>query len=234
MHAHARNMGGSGHRSDSRRPGQMNFIGRGDTRHITCVGIQLIFVDKLEAELALDTAGIHWTKCGMIFASFLLLVATDATAATMPRVTLDCHRDNAGNCLSVEPSPPARLLVGEQDHAAEIYRPYWICYWNNLKVQEGFGTSDPQRATEIFTSAMNACASHKASADRNMDAFLRPLAVYGDDAHKRFVRDYFRSSAGDAFLDQVSSTEGRHADFSRTRNAYQQLILGQIRDAQRE
>lgn len=170
----------------------------------------------------------------MIFASFLLLVATDATAATMPRVMLDCRRDSGGNCLPIAPSPPPRLLLGEQDDAVAIYRLYWICYWNNLKVQEGFGTSDPQRATEVFTSAMNACVSQKASADRNMDAFLRPLAIYGDDAHKRFVRDYFRRSEGAAFLDQTSSTEGLHAAFVRTCDAYQQFILGQLQNARDE
>jgi hypothetical protein len=164
----------------------------------------------------------------MIFASFLLLIATDLTAVPIPPVKLVCRRDSAGNCLPVERSLPVKLLREDEGQATEIYR---ICFWNNLKVQEEFGRSDPQRALEVQTSAMEACATQKDTADRNMDAYLRPLAFYGDDARKHFVRDYFRSSAGDAFIEQAASSEGRHDDLARTLEAYQQLMLGQIQNA---
>jgi len=192
-------------------------------------GKHLIVADKPKTEFALDTTDIPSTKCGMILASFLLLAATDVRA--VPPVTLDCNRDSAGICLPIEPSPPARLLRGEQDQAAAIYRRYWICYWNNLKVHEEFGTSDTQRAMKVFASALNACASQKELADRNMDNLLRPLKIYGSNARKRFVRDHFRSSSGDAFLDRTSSAAGLHDEYDRMREAYQRFMLAQIRNA---
>lgn len=167
----------------------------------------------------------------MIFATLLLLAAADAAPANMPAIVLDCRRDITGNCLPIEPSPPAKLLRGEQDQAAAIYRPYWVCYWEALKTHEEFGTSGTQRATQVFAFAMNTCASERASADSNMDAFLRPLAIYGDEKHKRFVRDYFRSSAGEAFLDQTALAAGQHDAYARTREAYQQFLLRKFENA---
>lgn len=167
----------------------------------------------------------------MIFVTFLLLAAVEAAPANMPAIALDCRRDNTGNCLPVEPSPPAKLLRDEHDQAAAIYRPYWVCYWEALKTHEEFGTPDAQRATQIFAFAMNSCASQRASADGNMDALLRPLTIYGDEKHKRFVRDYFRSSAGEAFIDQTAWAAGQHDAYARTREAYQQFMLGQIENA---
>jgi hypothetical protein len=133
--------------------------------------------------------------------------------------------------MPVERSLPVKLLREDEDQAAEIYRPYWICFWNNLKTQEGFGRSDPQRALAIQTSVKKACTAQKDKADRNMDAYLHPIAVYGDDTRKHFVRDYFRSSAGDAFIEHAASSEGRHEELARTREAYQQFMLGQIQNA---
>ena len=167
----------------------------------------------------------------MIFVTLLLLAAAETPPANMPAIALDCGRDSTGNCLPVGPSPSVTLHRDEHDQAAAIYRPYWVCYWEALKTHEEFGTSDAQRATQIFAFAMNTCASQRASADSNMDALLRPLAIYGDEQHKRFVRDYFRSSAGEAFLAQTALAAGQHDAYAKTLEAYKQFVLGQIKNA---
>jgi len=167
----------------------------------------------------------------MIFVTFLLLAVTEAAPAKMPAITLDCRRDSTGNCLPIQPSPPVKLLRDEHDQAVAIYRPYWVCYWKALKTHKEFGTSDAEHATRIFAFAMKTCASQRASADSHLDAVLRPLAIYGDEKHKRFVRDYFRNSAGEAFLDQTALAAGQHDAYARTREAYRQFVLEQIADA---
>ncbi|WOK35839.1 hypothetical protein [Sphingomonas sp. C3-2] len=167
----------------------------------------------------------------MILIPYLLLAAASAPPSTMPPITLVCRRDNAGHCLPVGLSPPAQLLREEHDRAAAIYEPYWVCYWQALKTHKDFGTSDAQRAKKTMSSAVDACASSKASADSNMDTFLRPLEIYGDDTHKRFIRDYFRSSAGDIFLDKRAFAAGQHDAYIRTHEAYQKFLLGQIENA---
>lgn len=167
----------------------------------------------------------------MMLIPLLLLAAAGVTPSTMPPITLVCRRDNAGNCLPVGLSPPAKLLREEHDRATAIYEPYWVCYWQALKSHKDFGTSDAQSAKKIMSSAVNVCAISKTSADSNMDAFLHPLAIYGDDTHKRFIRDYFRSSAGDIFLDQTALAAGQHDAYVRTREAYQKFLLGQIENA---
>ena len=170
----------------------------------------------------------------MIFLAFLMFAAADAPSPQTPPIKPVCRRDNAGKCLPAEPSPPAKLLRKEHDQAAAIYQPYWVCYWQALEANNNFGTSDAQLAKQIMSSAVNACGVSKAAADSKMDALLYPLAIYGDNAHKRFVRDYFRSSAGDVFLDRTARAAGQYDAYVRTREAYQRFVLGEIEKARRQ
>lgn len=170
----------------------------------------------------------------MLFVALLMFAATDAPRTTMPVITVDCRRDNVGKCLPVEPSPPSSLLRAEHDQATAIYQPYWGCYWQALKSNRHFGTSDAQLAKQMMADALSACGVSKAAADSKMDDLLRPLTIYGDDAHKRFVRDYFRSSAGDVFLDRTALAAGQHDSYLRTREAYQRFVLGEIEKARHQ
>ena len=170
----------------------------------------------------------------MIFVSFLLLTAAEAAPAVMTEIKLDCRRDSVGNCLPVELSPPAELLREQHDYSAAIYRPYWVCYWKALNIHEDFGTSDGERATQIFVSAFNICASLRASADGEMDALLRPLTIYGDKARKHFVRDDFRSSAGARFLVQAAQAAGQRDAYTRTREATHQFVLRRVENVRKQ
>ena len=151
-----------------------------------------------------------------MFGPILLLAA----AQTLPAVRPDCRRDRAGDCLPVEVSPLATLLRSDRHQAASIYRSYWNCYWAALSSNERFGTSNARHARQIFAAAFNECAALRALADDNMDDFLRPRTVYGDEGRKRFIRDSFRRSAGESFFDQAALAEGKHDAYARTLNAY--------------
>lgn len=170
----------------------------------------------------------------MLFVALLMFAATDAPRPKMPVITVDCRRDSVGKCLPVEPSPPSSLLRAEHDQAAAIYQPYWVCYWQALKSSRHFGTSDAQLAKQMTADSVSSCRVSKAEADRKMDALLRPLTIYGDDAHKRFVRDYFRSSAGDVFLNRTALAAGQHESYVRTREAHQHFVLSEVERARHQ
>jgi len=136
---------------------------------------------------------------------------------------LECRRDKAGNCLRPELSPLAKLHPVDHARASSIYKPYWVCYWTAIRMHQNFGTSDPRLAMAIFESAAEKCSDLKTAADHEMDDFLVPRTVYGSEERKRFVRDYFRRSAGQTFLEQSAMAEAQNDAFFRTLTAYQQF-----------
>lgn len=155
----------------------------------------------------------------MILFPLVLALATEV----LPPMKLECSRDKAGNCMQPGLSPLAKLHPVDYARASSIYKPYWVCYWTTIRVHPNFGTSDPRQAMAIFESATGKCADLKATADHQMDDFLLPLTVYGSEEHKRFVRDHFRRSAGQTFLEQSAMAEAQNDAFIRTLTAYQQF-----------
>lgn len=157
--------------------------------------------------------------CEMMLFPLVLALFTEA----LPAMKLECSRDEAGNCLQLGLSPLAKLHPVDHARASSIYNPYWVCYWTTIRVHQNFGTSDPRLAVAIFESATGKCADLKAAADHQMDDFLLPQTVYGSEEHKRFVRDHFRRSAGQTFLEQSAMAEAQNDALIRTLTAYQQF-----------
>ncbi|HKT86568.1 MAG TPA: hypothetical protein VJQ77_10855 [Novosphingobium sp.] len=150
-----------------------------------------------------------------------------AAAELPPTFKLDCNRGEAGNCLPPSLSPLSELAVSDEEYAAVIYTPYWVCYWNALKRNVAFGSKNGERAAQAFTHAFVSCEEIRATADRKMDNFLRPLSAYGGEARKRFIRDSFRRFAGQDCLDARASAEGLSHQYSVMLAAYRDFAITQ-------
>ena len=155
----------------------------------------------------------------------MFTIALLAFAQPLPAITC-AEKDENGACVyDYSRKPVRRVHALHSERVAELYHPYFRCYYERLTSDPRFGTSEAEEAIAAMKVARTRCEESRESAEVQIDQYLAERKIYGDAANREFVRKLFRSEAGGFFVFQTARMNGRGAAFETMAEAVTTKVL---------
>ena len=143
----------------------------------------------------------------------MFTIALLAFAQPLPAITCAEEDENGACVYDYSRKPVRRVHALHSERVAELYHPYFRCYYERLTSDPRFGTSEAEEAIAAMKIARTSCAESRESAEVQIDQYLAERKIYGDASNREFVRELFRSEAGGLFVFQTARMNGRGTAF---------------------
>ena len=135
----------------------------------------------------------------MIILALMILAATPEPSKAL----------EADTAATLKANRPAMLLWNDTQLRA-IYRPYFDCYWLQVKSQPDSNLENMERANKMFEAAYQTCSATRHVADGSADRYLSNLPNYGSSSSARAdILSRYRRQVGVFSLTQHYADAGK-------------------------